>query len=159
MHALFLRCKSCDASNAAAAWLPEAWLGHLGSRRRHGHGVNATIELCHAFEHALEHALEHPPQATDSSCCLKGACTTRWAYNSQHGGTLQQGCGGTLDAHGRMQCFDVALGSTLRSSHAFLYAMVAQRSMETQRWSAWGLSKAHAMITGCKVAEVACHRL
>ena len=40
-----------DARNAAVAWLPDAWLGRLGSRWRHGHGfcaVNATAELCHA---------------------------------------------------------------------------------------------------------------
>ena len=43
-----LGCQGCvDASKAAAAWLPDAWLGRLGSRR-HGHVVNATTERCHA---------------------------------------------------------------------------------------------------------------
>jgi len=43
-----LGCQGCvDASKAAAAWLPDAWLGRHGSRR-HGHVVNATTERCHA---------------------------------------------------------------------------------------------------------------
>jgi len=64
-----------------------------------------------------------------------------------------KGAGAMLDAYGRTQRVDVALGGW----HAFLYATVAQRSMEVQCWS--GLSKADAMITGSEVAEVARHRL
>jgi len=116
--------------------------------------VNATTGLCHAFEHALEHALEHSP-GNGLVMLPEGSVYHLMGIQLSRDALCNKGAGAMLDAHGRTQRVGVALGGW----HAFLYATVAQRSMKTQRWSAWGLGKADAMITGSEVAEVACHRL